>query len=499
MASYEDVVNLALRRGLFFPCSEIYSDHPAGFFDFGPYGAAIKRKVVDVWRKLLVQKNDFLEIDGALVMPVDVFKASGHLENFNDPITVCKKCLAVYRADTLLTDLTKKEYKEAMSEKVLTRALKDNKIVCQNKKCKGELSDVEKSSLMVKVIAGISRINRADLYLRPETCQNIFLDFERLYKTMRIKLPKGISQVGLAYRNEISPRQSLLRSVEFSQMESEIFFNPQDIDKIDDWDDVKDYEIMLQRFDEKKASPIKAKDLVSKKLVSGKLIAFYLARTQQLYEAYGLKTENMRFRELDDDERAFYAKEAFDFEVKTSLGWLELIANNYRTDHDLKGHMKESKHDLEVLDESTKKKFIPHVWEISIGTSRSFYAILENAYKKDKDRVILSLKPDLAPLHAGIFPLLSNKPELVAKAKEIYNSLNTCYEVMFDKTGSIGKRYARLDEIGVPLCITVDFDSLNNDDVTIRDRDTTDQKRVLIKDLNNILYKLLTGVSFKEL
>ncbi len=496
MATYEDIVNLALRRGLFFPTSEIYADYPAGFFDFGPYGAAIKRKVVDVWRNALVQKEDFLEIDGALTMPASVFKASGHLDSFNDPITKCKKCGAVYRADQLLTEITKRDFKEAMSESVLTKALRDNHIVCQNKKCKGLLSDVEKSSLMVKIIANVGK---SDLYLRPETCQNIFLDFARLYKTMRIKLPKGISQAGLAYRNEISPRQTLLRSVEFMQMESEVFFNPKEINNIDNWDAVKDYEVMLQRAKEKKASPIKCKDLVSKKIVSGKLIAYYLARTQQLYEVYGLKKENMRFRELDDEERAFYAKEAFDFDVKTSLGWLELIANNYRTDYDLKGHMKASKQDMQVIDDKTNKKFIPHVWEISIGTNRTFYAILENAFKKDKDRVFLSLHPNLAPLHAGIFPLLSNKEDLVKKAKEIYNELKVCYEVMFDKSGSIGKRYARLDEIGVPLCITVDFDSLKNNDVTIRDRDTAEQKRVKIKDLRDILYKLLMGASFKEL
>ena len=316
MTKYDDVVNLALRRSLFYPSSEIYPDYPAGFFDFGPFGASIKRKIVDLWRKQLVQKEDFLEIDGALAMPSSVFKASGHLESFNDPICVCKKCGAVYRADSLLTNITGKEFKEAHPVEELTKAIRENNVVCQNKNCKGELSDVEKSSLMVKTIVGDN--NKSDIFIRPETCQSIFLDFARLYKTMRIKLPKGIAQAGLAFRNEISPRQTLLRSVEFSQIESEVFFDPEKINDVEEWDDVKDYEIMIQRCKESTHKPMKTEDLVKNNIVSGKIIAYFLARTQQLYESYGFKKENMRFREVDDDERAFYAKEAFDFEVLTA-------------------------------------------------------------------------------------------------------------------------------------------------------------------------------------
>lgn len=496
MSKYEDVVNLALRRSLFYPASEIYADHPAGFYDFGPYGASIKRKIIDVWRKELLQREDFLEIEGSVGMPSKVFKASGHLDSFNDPITVCEKCKSVHRADKLLSDITREEFKEAQSNEELTIALRDNDVVCPH--CKGKLSDVEKSSLMVKAVVGVSSKD-SDVFLRPETCQSIFLDFARLFKTMRVKLPKGMSQVGLAFRNEISPRQTLIRSVEFSQMESEVFFDPEKIDEIDGWDKIKDYEVMIQKADENVHKPIKASDLVKHKLVSGNIIAYYLARTQQYFEALGLKKENMRFRELDGDERAFYAKEAFDFEVNTSIGWLELVANNYRTDHDLKGHMEGSKHDLQVVDDSTGRKFIPHVWEISIGTNRTFYAVLENSLQQIDDRVVLSLPPSLAPLHAGVFPLLSNKPELLKKAKEIFDDLSSCFEVTFDKAGSIGKRYARLDEIGVPLCITVDFDSIEKDDVTIRDRDSAEQKRVPVKNLKDILFKILTGVKFSDL
>ncbi len=495
MSKYSEVIDLALRKSLFYPCSEIYADHPAGFFDFGPYGQAIRRKIVEVWRRELVRKENFLEIDGAVAMPVDVFKASGHLDSFNDPITVCEKCKAIFRADNLLTEKTGKEYKEAQSLKVLNDALRKNKISCP--KCKGKLSDIEKSSLMVKAIIGSGK--KSDVYLRPETCQNIFLDFARLYKTMRIKLPKGIAQSGHAFRNEISPRQTLIRSIEFAQIESEVFFNPKKINDIEKWNEVKNYKIMLQRAKENKAKPVKASELVTKKIVSGKLIAYYLARTQQLFETLGLKTKNMRFRELDADERAFYAKEAFDFEVETSIGWLELVANNYRTDYDLKNHMKESKQDLSIMDEETNKKFIPHVWEISIGTNRTFYAVLENAFKKEKDRTFLSLIPRIAPLDAGVFPLLKNKPELVKLAKEVHKELLQYFDVFYDETGSVGKRYARLDEVGVPFCITIDFDSLKKKDVTIRDRDSTKQKRVKIKDLCCTLGRLIHNTPFDKI
>jgi glycyl-tRNA synthetase len=496
MQKYEEIINLALRRSLFFPASEIYQNYPAGFFDFGPYGAVIKRKIIQKWRRELIQNEDFLEIEGSVFMPSEVFKASGHLEKFNDPITICKKCKTTYRIDKLLTEQTGKEFTEAMPLNELTEEMKKNKITCTKKKCSGELTDAESSNLMIKAIIGTSQ-NTQNIFLRPETCQSIFLDFSRLYKTMRIKLPKGIAQVGAAYRNEISPRQTLMRSIEFTQMETEIFFNPEKINEIEKWEEIENYEIMIQKKNEEKATARKAKDLVKNKIVSGKIIAYFLARTQQLYEKYGIKKEHMRFRELDDKERAFYSKESFDFEIETSTGWTELIANNYRTDHDLKSHMQESKEDIRAEDE-TGKKFIPHVWEISIGTNRTLYTILEHAYKKEGERTYLSLQPEIAPFHAGIFPLLSNKKELVEKAKKIYHDLKNCFELTFDKTGSIGKRYARVDEIGVPICITIDFDTIKDNTVTVRDRDTCEQKRIKTEKLREFLFKIITGTEFKK-
>lgn len=489
MTTYEDVVNLALRRSLFYPASEIYASAPAGIYSFGPYGATIKRKIIDLWRKELVHKENFLELEGALLLPEDVLKASGHLTNFNDPMTQCAKCNTVHRADKLLQEKTGKEYKEAQSEIELTAALRDNKLSCP--KCKGQLSDVRKFNMTVST--GLGAVTKTIAYLRPETCQTLFTDFLRMTKTMRIKLPQGLAQIGTVFRNEISPRQTLLRQVEFTQMESEIFFDPAFIDDVDRFDEIADYKINVVLAGKKEVETIKAKELVTKKIVSGKLIAYYLARTQQLYEKYGFQTEKLRFRELDGDERAFYAKEAWDFEVQTSLGWMELIANNNRTDYDLKKHSEGSQKDLSYV-QDTGKKILPHVWEISIGVGRTLYAIVENSYRKEGERIWLSLPTPIAPVHAAIFPLLSNKPELVTKAQEVYKELRECFELFYDDTGSIGKRYARMDEIGCPFCVTIDFDSIQKNDATIRERDTTTQKRVNLKNLRQTLFDLISGI-----
>ena len=483
MTTYEEVINLALRRSLFYQNCEVYKG-PAGFYNYGPYGTAIKRKIVSVWRKHLVQKEGFLEIDGSTVMPEDVFKASGHLDNFNDPVTRCKKCGTAYRADNLLNEVTKKEYKEAESEAILTKSLRDNKIKCT--KCKGELSEVIKENILVKV--GVKSTQK-NVYLRPETCQTIFTDFSRMMKTMRLKLPQGISQYGKSYRNEISPRQTILRTIEFEQMETEIFFDPKNINEIEKWNEIKDYKLCVQLDGKKQVEQISCADLVKKKIVSGKLIAYYLARTQQLYEQYGFDLKKMRFRELDNKERAFYAKEGWDFEVLTSIGWLELIANNYRTDYDLNGHMKGSKEDMQYV-YPDGKKVLPHVWEISIGTNRTFYAILENSLKEVNGKTVLSLPTKIAPLQIAIIPLLKNNKELIKKSKEIVELLNH-FDITYDDAGSVGKRYARMDEIGVPYCITVDHQTLEDETVTLRDRDTTEQKRIKITEIVKTIRELI--------
>lgn len=488
--SYDDVVNLALRRGIFFPASEIYQDAPAGFYDFGPVGASIRRKIVDVWRNSFVRAEGMLEMDGAITMPADVFRASGHLEGFNDPMAQCTKCKTIHRADQLV-EQKGVEVNEGTPVEELTRHVRDLNIKCP--KCGSELMDVRQFNLLVKVLIGAA--GTTDCYLRGETCQSIFTAWHRIMNTYRFKLPQGIAQYGKAFRNEISPRQTLLRQVEFCQMESEIFFDPARIDEVGSWDDVKDYGVRVLKVGDSDATIISAEELL--KHVSGRIIAYYMARTQQLFVRYGLPVEKLRFRQVGDDERAFYAKDGWDLEVETSLGWVELGPINYRTDYDIGGHMEQSGKDLRYTREDGSK-FVPHVLEISLGTDRAVYAALELAFMKQDDRVWLSLPCSIVPLQAGVCPLLKNKPDLVKKAKSVFRDLCDCYELYYDESGSIGKRYARFDEIGVPYCVTVDFDSLENDDVTIRDRDSAEQKRVSVKDLRDVLFRLLTGTKFGE-
>src|SRR3989344_951511 len=272
MASYEDIVNLALRRSFFYPASEIYAGAPAGFYSYGPYGVAMREHIKNLWRTHLLQPDNHLEIDSAVAMSADIFKASGHLSSFSDPITTCTKCKNTFRADQILQENllhATVEYREGMSNEELSGALVRHKISCPS--CKGTLGPVERQSLMVRADIGVSK--HKAMYLRPETCQSIFVDFTKLYKTMRMKLPQGIAQVGKSYRNEISPRQTLIRQVEFYQMETEVFFNPADIDTAEHWDDVKNTLLNIQLADKDSPPLMKATDLVKKKIVSGKLIA----------------------------------------------------------------------------------------------------------------------------------------------------------------------------------------------------------------------------------
>ena len=479
---YNEILELASRKSIFYPSNEIYRA-PAGFWSFGPIGEAIRRKIIDFWRKEFVQKNEMLEIDGSITMPEDVFKASGHLTSLVDPIVICKKCESRFRADKLLSEKLNKLIPESLSLSEFNAMMKKNNIKCPS--CKGELSEIEKSSLMVETkIRGEKKF-----YLRPEACQSIFLEFLRMSKTMRLTLPKGIAQVGKAFRNEISPRQSILRAIEFMQMEAEIFFNPEKINDMGEFKSVENYKLKVLRVDKKDIEEISCKDLVNKKVISGKLPCYYLARQQQFYEKLGIPKNKMRYRELSKDDRAFYSKESFDFEILTSVGWLELSANNYRQDYDLKGHSNGSGEDLSFNEEG--KKFIPHIFEVSIGVDRTLYAVLELSFVKEKERNVLKLNPRLSPYDCAVFPLV-NKDGMDLKAKEIVKVLrDNLYEVFYDDSGSVGRRYRRMDEVGVKVCITTDGDSLKKNDVTIRDRDSMKQVRVKISDLPCVLNDII--------
>jgi len=490
----EDVINLALRRSIFFPSAESYSTAPAGFFDFGPIGVSVRRKIIDFWRRELVSKEGFEEISGSQILPKDVFIASGHLQNFNDPVVSCKKCNSIFRADNLISSASGENVPESLSTKELDNLIKKHKVKCE--KCKStNFFAVKTFNMMMEVSIGAT--GKTVSYLRPETCQSIFLDFQRIYKTSRKNLPLGIAQAGTSFRNEIAPRNTLLREREIGQMEIEVFFNPKKINEIKNFKEVENYKLNLFLLKSKKVQQISCKDAVFKKIVSGKLIAYYLARTQQFYEKMGVPNSKIRLRELESKARAFYAMETWDFEVEIDLGWIELVACNYRSDFDLTGHQKQTKTDFSVKEEGDAKSFVPHVFELSAGLDRTLYILLDFAFRKEKrgpeERIFLDLNPRLAPFFVAVFPLVK-KDGLLEKSQKIFQELvDYPFDVFFDEKGSIGKRYARVDEIGVPLAITFDYDSLKDKSVTLRERNSLKQKRVKIEDLPNVLMELFLG------
>jgi glycyl-tRNA synthetase len=483
MVSYDRIVKLSLERGFYFPSSEIYSNSPAGFWEYGPNGNNIKNKFIELWRRELVRRDDMVEIDGAQIMANNVFVASGHIDNFSDPVIVCSKCNSILRADKYILEKTGINVPERMSNKEMDKLINQYNLKCP--KCGALFQNSERFNMMFKVGIGP---NNDEAYLRPETCQSIFVDFSRIFKIMRGKLPFPIAQVGKSFRNEVAPRQSLLRLREFYQAEIEVFCNPTQLDDISNFDEIQNTTLTI--MEGTKVNKLTAKEAVDNKIIPNKLIAYYLSLLTEFYEKTGIDMNQTRFRKLSDQEKAFYATIAFDFELNTNVGWLELVACNYRSNFDLSQHSKISKEKMEIMDPVTNEKVLPHVFELSLGIDRSIYSILEHSFKEDHEnnRVVLKLKPYLAPVLAAILPLIK-KPELEEIAKDIYYKLKKDFDIYYDGSGSIGRRYRRLEEIGVPFAITVDYDSLTDSTVTIRDRDTMEQKRIEIKELKSFFEK----------
>jgi glycyl-tRNA synthetase len=326
-------------------------------------------------------------------------------------------------------------------------------------------------------------------YLRPETCQSIFVDFPRLFKTMRGKLPLGVAQIGKSFRNEISPRQSLLRLREFYQAEIEVFCNPDKLNDLDRFAEIQDTVIRLWVNDELK--PMSCKEAVDSGVLPNKFVAYYLGMLAEFYEKTGIDMTKSRFRRLGEKEKAFYASVAFDFEVQTTTGWLELVACNYRSDYDLTSHASKSREKFEVLDD--EQKVLPHVFEISMGIDRSLYTILEHGLKDDKqnERMVLSIRPYLAPVHVGVLSLVK-KDGLKEKTDEIFTQLKRKYDAFLDHSGAIGRRYRRLDELGAPFAITVDHQTLQDGTVTLRHRDSMQQDRIKISDIDSVLARIVS-------
>ncbi|MBI1827907.1 MAG: glycine--tRNA ligase [Thaumarchaeota archaeon] len=482
--NYDQIMQLALERGFYFPSCEIYADAQAGFWEYGPSGVSLKNKFIELWRREFVRRDRMMEIDGSQIMSEAVFMASGHLSSFADPIIGCQKCKSIFRADKLITEITSIVVPESADLTEFDKVILEKNIVCP--KCKGAFEKAHKFNMMFKV--GIGPESES-AYLRPETCQSIFVDFPRLFKTMRGKLPIGIAQIGKSFRNEISPRQSLLRLREFYQAEIEVFCNPNKLDNLEKFSEVENTEIRIMVEDDiKTMTCLQALDAG---ILPNKLVAYYLGLLIEFYQKTGIDVKRSRFRKLGDKEKAFYASVAFDFEVETTTGWLELVACNYRSDYDLTSHANTSKEKFEVLDDEIK--VLPHVFELSMGIDRSLYTILEHSFRDDKenDRVVLSLKPYLAPIHVGILSLVK-KDGLAEKAEEVFFKLRTKYDTFLDHSGAIGRRYRRLDEVGAPLAVTIDHQTLQDDTITVRIRDSMSQDRIKITELDAYIAKATT-------
>ena len=478
---YDDVMKLALERGFYFPSCEVYSDAQAGFWEYGPAGVSLKNKFLELWRRELVRRDRMIEIDGSQIMSKSVFEASGHLASFADPIVRCTKCKSTHRADKLIAEITKTEIPESAGLDEFDKVITEKNIKCP--KCNGDFENAKKFNMMFQVGIGPEG---EEAYLRPETCQSIFVDFPRLFKTMRGKLPMGIAQTGKSFRNEIAPRQSLLRLREFYQAEIEVFCNPARLNDLGKFLEIQNTKIPIQVDDEIKI--MTCKEAVDSKILPNKFVSYYLGMLAEFYEKAGVNIQKSRFRKLGEKEKAFYAEVAFDFEVETTIGWLELVACNYRSDYDLSSHAKKSKEKFEVMDGD--EKVLPHVFELSMGIDRSLYTILEHSLREDKEneRTVLSLKPYLSPIHVGVLSLVK-KDGLAEKTDEIYLKIKRKYDVFLDHSGAIGRRYRRLDEVGAPFAITIDHKTLEDDTVTLRNRDSMEQSRIKILDLERVLSK----------
>lgn len=436
MSKLEDIVSLCKRRGFIFPGSAVY-DGMAGTWDFGPLGVALKRNIMNAWWGYWVdQRDDMYGVDAAIIMNPRTWEASGHVATFADPLVECKECHGRFRADKLV---------EGATESITTEEFLQADVKCPT--CgKQDWSEIRKFNMMFQTHVGPIEDDEHIAYLRPETAQGIFTNFRNVVDTIYPDLPFGLAQQGKAFRNEISPRDFILRDRECSQMEIEYFVRPEDWEK---------------QF---------------KQLRAG--------QHDFLENVIGLPAEMIHELEVPEEDRAHYSKRTIDFMFDYPNGEEELMGLAYRTDFDLSNIQRESGKSMEYRDKMTGESFVPHVIEPSIGVERLFLAVLSSAYCEEEGRVVLRLPENLAPYRYCVSPLLKNKPELVEKAREVYELLKSKYTfVTWDDSGNIGKRYKKQDEIGTPKCVVVDFEGLEDGMVTVRDRDTTEQVRVKIEEL----------------
>ena len=457
--SMDKIVDLCKSKGFVYPGSEIYGGL-ANTWEYGPLGVELKNNIKKAWLKKFVQENKYnVGLDSAILMNPQTWVASGHIGGFSDPLMDCKECKTRHRADNLIEDFDGTNV-VGWSNEQMTDYIRDHEICCPN--CgKSNFTDIRQFNLMFKTFQGVTEDTKSELYLRPETAQGIFVNFSNIQRTTRKKIPFGVAQVGKSFRNEITPGNFIFRVREFEQMELEFFCKPgTDLEWFEYW------RSFCRNF-----------------LIS-----------------LGLKEENLRLRDHSPEELCFYSKATTDFEYLFPFGWGELWGVADRTDYDLTQHIKTSGKSLEYFDPETNEKYIPYVIEPSLGVERLFLSIVTETYdeeelistdkngnEKKEVRTVMRLHPALAPYKAAVLPLVK---KLTPKAEEVFEMLSKKFMVTFDETGTIGKRYRRQDEIGTPFCITYDFDTLENDGcVTVRDRDTMEQERIRIEELENYLNK----------
>ncbi|MHA2502073.1 MAG: glycine--tRNA ligase, partial [Candidatus Kariarchaeaceae archaeon] len=452
----DEIIDVCLRRGIIFPTAEIYNP-AAGFYEYGPIGAKLRENVIALWQQTFVNSEDNVyEISGSTIIPEEVFKASGHLDGFNDPLTQCEKCKSMHRVDHVIEDATGQSVEGKPLEDMF-EIIKSEGVTCP--KCQGALQEPRNFNMMFKTEIGPTGGNTA--YLRPETAQNIFLNFRRISHAMRAKLPFGVAQIGRAYRNEISPRNFLIRMREFEQLELEMFVDPDEINNHPGWHEIEDTIIRLKTHEiqDNDGDPmeISIKDAFSQGLIPNQYIGYYLAIETDFVTNLGIPFDQFYFRHLKDQETAHYSAANYDLEIQFPFGIVECIGLAYRTDYDLKKHSEMSGTKLQI-NQPGKGNLIPHVIEPSAGLTRLIYAILLASYvKDDREWDWFKFNGTISPWEIVVLPLMK-KDGLAEAAKNLYWELKDHgLEVIYDESGKIGKRYARSDEIGVSYSVTVDY------------------------------------------
>ena len=459
----ENISSLAKRRGFTYPTSEIYGGL-ASSYDYGPMGALLLKNIKDLWwQEFIINRDDMYGIDSQILLNPETWVASGHVSSFTDPLVEDKTTHLRYRADHLIKNWLKKQTDPEL-EKIVVSDLSTAEMAQLIEQYNitspdgNPVTPPKDFNILFETAVGAVAGEKSLVYLRGETAQGIFTNFKQVLNSTRARLPFGIGQIGKSFRNEITSGQFLFRQLEFEQAEIEYFFDPNK----NDWQELfKKWQTQMMNF---------------------------------VTQTLGVNSDNLRWRRHSDQERSHYSQETYDLDYQFPFGWDELWGIAYRTDFDLKQHIQHSGESLEYIDPETHEKIIPHVIEPAAGIDRFFLMVLADSYQQDKEgRVYLDLKPKLAPYQAAVFPLLKNKPNLTDKATEVYQQLLKKVHTTYDDRGNIGKRYLYQDEIGTPFCITIDFETLENDTLTVRERNTTQQKRIAVSELVPYLQKMVNS------